>query len=405
MRFTTKLLPSLSGNVGVLTLNNLKSLNALDADMLNCMEDVLTEWFNPSHGSGDCLVNALLVKGAAESSTDPNQKKRFAFCAGGDVKQMYLAGLQEHDRTSSESGRIGQGNPGFDTADFFRKEYVVDYMLATIPVPQISIWDGIVMGGGVGISIHGKYRVATENTVWAMPETAIGLFPDVGMLYWLSRNVSKPVATYLALTGQRLHAPDLLYTGIATHYVQSKDLPAFEQELIQMSSTSKLTDFAAPLLMSYHRELIHNDGISAPILKVNEAAIQTAFQSTSFDVKMEEIMERLLNLKGDFSHTTFQTLSKMSPTSLKLTLEGLRRSYTECSDLKDDLVMEYRMGQSCVRRLDGDFYKGVKAVLVDKNKNGTPSWNPTALEEVTDEMIQSYFEPIENEWTIPTSKM
>ena len=241
MRFTTNILPSRSGNLGILLLNNPKPQHALNLEMMHCMQDVLQQWYK------DDTMAAILVKASTETKVP-------AFCAGGDVKQVYLSGLKTpevrvDEESPSQSGNSssstpttattrpllvehGQGVPGLDTAEFFRQEYYVNHMLATASKPQISLWDGVVMGGGVGISTHGKYRVATERTVWAMPETAIGLFPDVGSLYWMPRLLtSAGMANYLALTGARLKAPDLIETGIATHYVPSHRLEELEDAL------------------------------------------------------------------------------------------------------------------------------------------------------------------------------
>lgn len=153
MRFTPLLLPSRSGNLGVITLNNPKALNALTMEMIDCMNDVLDEWHDEASN-----LKAVLVHAA--------QAKRPAFCAGGDVKSIY-------EDTVFENGKDNL------SSEFFRQEYKVNYKIATWDKPQVAFWDGLVMGGGAGISVHGKYRVSTENTVFAMPETAIGFFPDV----------------------------------------------------------------------------------------------------------------------------------------------------------------------------------------------------------------------------------
>jgi enoyl-CoA hydratase/carnithine racemase len=184
MRFTIKVLPSRASNLGVIELNNPKALNSLSLDMIECLQDVLEAWMQ------DSTMKAILFKGA--------QGKRPCFCAGGDVKAVWEIGVKnEHPRTSQ----------------FFFQEYRVNHAIATCRKPIVSLWDGVVMGGGVGISIHGKYRVATENSLFAMPETAIGLFPDVGSMFWMPRLLSMPMARYLSLTGQRLAAPDPYWSG------------------------------------------------------------------------------------------------------------------------------------------------------------------------------------------------
>lgn len=174
MRFSTKILPSRCGHVGIIELNSLKSLNALDLGMVRAMTDVLSHWQN------DPTLKLTMVTSV---SPEPEQQRK-VFCAGGDVKSIYesVQLLSKRDDKEEEelNRKVGHGIPGHLSADFFREEYTLNYMIASQQhekLPQVSIWDGIVMGGGVGISIHGKYRVATENSLFAMPETAIGFFP------------------------------------------------------------------------------------------------------------------------------------------------------------------------------------------------------------------------------------
>jgi enoyl-CoA hydratase/carnithine racemase len=381
MRYTTRLLPSRSGNMGILMLNNPEKLHALSLDMIQCMQDVLQQWYQ------DDSMMAILLK-------SPPTKKVPAFCSGGDVKQVYLSGIE-----TKNSIVHGQGAPGVDTAEFFRQEYQVNHMLATATKPHVSFWDGIVMGGGVGISIHSRYRVATENTVWAMPETAIGLFPDVGSMYWMPRMLqSYPgLATYLACTGQRLKASDLVATGLATHYVPSNKLPFLEAALISASaSSSTLTDndVVAPVLNSFNES---PTGDSA----LDRGAIALAF---GHQASMESIFEALDKMQkddsNDFARATLSTLQKMSPTSLKVTLEGLRRGGdpTTTPSITNDLQMEFRMSQAFMRS-NSDFYEGIRAVLIDKDHN--PKWNPNHISKMPDDDVTSYFAPIAHEWAMP----
>lgn len=266
------------------------------------------------------------------------------------------------------------------------------------------------MGGGVGISIYGHYRVATENTVFAMPETAIGLFPDVGSMYWMPRLLSPHthagIAVYLALTGQRLRAADLVYCGLATHHVPAAQLNDLEAALVTASTqqqSSSPNDILAPVLSSYH---------STPAIPPEEShlakhkdAIADVFGPALEDGQygVETICSALQQRSDDFGRTTLQTLQGMSPTSLKVTLEGLRRG-AAVGSLGEDLVMEFRMAQHFMRP-GSDFREGVRAALVDKD--GKPQWNPASLEAVTDKMVESYFAPLSHEWEVPgsTSKL
>lgn len=153
-----------------------------------------------------------------------------AFCAGGDVKACYQSLIDNPNL-------VCNGKPGVVNSDFFREEYRMNYRIGTSKIPQVSLWKGIVMGGGVGISIHGKYRVATDNTLFAMPETAIGLFPDVGGTYWLPK-LPNNYGNYIGLTGVRLHSYDLLHSGIATHFVKQTLLPDLEAALANVGPLS-----------------------------------------------------------------------------------------------------------------------------------------------------------------------
>ena len=372
MRFTTQILPKRCGNIGVILLNNPKPLHALSLEMVHFLQDILPSWY------ADDSIQAILFRAS-------NETKVPAFCAGGDVKQVYLNGIQavEKDGVAVEHG---QGVPGIPTAEFFRQEYTVNHMLATATKPQISIWDGIVMGGGVGLSIYGKYRIATENTTFAMPETGIGLFPDVGSMYWMPRILDKGMSRYVALTGVRLRAADLVKTGIATHFIPSDKLDAFETALIAASQTDNKDELANTIDR-------YNEQPPGDTKLDYEKIGQTFGPATS----VEDVVERLEATGEDdaFRETTLDTLRKMSPTSLKLTMEGLKRGEA-CKTITEDLVMEFRMAQACMRPETSDFYEGIRSVLIDKDHN--PQWNPRQLEDVTSEAIDRYFDPLEYEW-------
>lgn len=391
MRFTPHLLPSRSANVGVLLLNNSKALNAVSLDMINCMQDVLNEWIKQD----DC-PKGVLIKSTKEDSKVP------AFCAGGDLKRLYEEDLAEIG--------FGQGKPALHSSEFFRQIYLLNDLLAAFTTSSLalyqdksipafsnnpvvlSFWDGIVMGGGVGISIYGKYRVATERTVFAMPETSIGLFPDIGSMYWMPRLMSPPLALYLALTGRRLHAPDLIYTGLATHYVPSAKLDELEQELV-IASNKDIADPFGPVLDSFHKSTDPPPEECCLVRDIDD--IEKYFSNPK---SVEDIMETLSASETiSFAGQTHAILSRMSPTSLKVTMLGLEKGAV-AANISEDLRMEFRMTQ-CFLRTRGshrsDFYEGVRAAVVDKDRN--PSWNPASLEEATPEYVESFFEPVERE--------
>jgi enoyl-CoA hydratase/carnithine racemase len=377
MSTTLQFLPSLSANLGILQLNNPASLNALTLEMIRSMTPTLRKWQRTG-------VRATLMVG---TPYEKNGKVKPAFCAGGDVKKVYLAGIGKEDKSI--------------TTDFFREEYQLNYMIATQAphLPQVSIWDGVVMGGGVGLSVHGKYRVATERTIFAMPECKIGLFPDVGGTWWIPRlklynqwksGLVGGVGNYLALTGGRLAAEDLLYAGIATHYVKSENLDDLKSALAESTTNSSADDSSgdcvAGVLMSFHD---HNVDTKSSFLSQNRNDIDFAFDGKD---SMEEIIAALESMGEDsqFGQSTLNTLKQMSPTSLKVTLEGLKRG-AKLSSVGEALQMEYRMSQAFMRE-GSDFYEGIRAALVDKD--GKPQWSPQTLEEVTEDIVDSYFKPL-----------
>lgn len=377
MRVTTKLLPSRINNLGVLLLNNPKALHALTRDMVDCADDVLREWKN------DPSIKAILIKSSSKGL------KRAAFCAGGDVKSVYLKGLDQQKYQKSETERE-------KPEDFFRYEYRVNHKLATCidTIPIVSFWDGLVMGGGVGLSIHGKYRVATERTLFSMPECRIGLFPDVGSMWWMTRLLKRrATANYLALTGQQMKPTDLLYTGLATHYVPSNRLEDLEHALAEATNkceedgNENTRDVVASTLMSFHEHI----PIDRCYLAINKEIIEKTFSGESVD----EIFVDLKKADTEFSRSTLELLEKMSPTSMKVTMEGLNRG-SKCKTIEEDLQMEFRMAKACIQP-GSDFYEGIRSVLVDKDNS--PKWKPATIKEVSEETVQNYFAPIKNEWT------
>jgi enoyl-CoA hydratase/carnithine racemase len=361
---TNKLLASQTKNLGVITLNNPNALHALTHDMMEGLEDIFREWKIQSENPA---VNAILLKSSPA--------KRPSFCAGGDVKAVYQEGMKN-----------GGGTP----EDFFFHEYRVNHAIATTKIPIVSLWDGVVMGGGAGISVHGRYRVATENSLFAMPECAIGLFPDVGSMWWMTRLLQRPVANFLALTGQRIYSADLVHTGLATHYAPSNQLVGLEAALVDATATDH-EDAIAKVLGSFHETIDTSDCHLAK----HEQTIHDTFGAES----VEDIVDNLYLESSDFSQAALEAIKKQSPTSLKVTLEGLKRGAT-CTTIDDDLKMEYRMAKACVRP-GSDFYEGIRSVLIDRDH--APKWNPATIEAVTQDKVEKFFAPIENEWTAAES--
>uniref|UniRef100_A0A8C0ERK5 3-hydroxyisobutyryl-CoA hydrolase n=1 Tax=Bubo bubo TaxID=30461 RepID=A0A8C0ERK5_BUBBB len=338
------------GGAGIITLNRPKALNALSFPMIQQIYPQIKTW------EQDPETFLIIIKGTGEK----------AFCAGGDIIAI------------SDAGKVGDRL----TQDFFREEYILNNAIGTCKKPYVALIDGITMGGGVGLSVHGHFRVATERTLFAMPETAIGLFPDVGGGYFLPR-LSGKIGYFLALTGFRLKGRDVLKAGIATHFVESEKLPALEKDLIALKSPS--TENIADLLNSYHVKS-KVDQEKEFVLDEHMEKINSLFSANS----MEEIVKKLKQDGSPFAIKQLETINKMSPTSLKMTLRQLKEGAS--MSLQEVLTMEYRLTQACMR--GHDFYEGVRAVLIDKDQS--PRWKPAALEEVSDEFVDDCFKPLGN---------
>lgn len=294
------------GDKGIITLNRPKALNALDTSMVNKLYPTLAKW--------QTQKSLVIIKGAGGK----------AFCAGGDVKSLALAGLKG-DRSIGEK--------------FFKEEYKTNGLIGNYKIPYVAFISGIVMGGGVGLSVHGKYRVATETTTFAMPETQIGLFPDVGGSYFLPRLPGK-LGLYLALTGYRLKGVDVLKAGIATHFCDSKKLDEVESDLIKCADEA-----AIKKVLEKHNDIKGEFSLSPHLQQINRC-----FSGDS----VEEIIARLEKDGSEWAKKTIETLNKMSPTSLKVTVKllglGANLNLDQC------LQMEYRLAVNCLANTD--FYEG-----------------------------------------------
>jgi enoyl-CoA hydratase len=338
--------------VATLTINRPRALNALTLENYRRFAPALAGW------AEDPAVRAVVVRGAGGR----------AFCAGGDVRAVY------------EAGRGIKGDPSL-TAVFFAEEYRLIRAIHHFPRPYIAIVDGITMGGGAGISINGGYRIATERTLFAMPETAIGLFPDVGATRFLNRCPGR-VGRYLGLTGARLAAADALYCGFATHFIEQHRIDALLCALagIAWRNGDEFEQVAALFAeFACHPE-------PAPL-----AALRPAIDRCFSADAIEPILEALAAESGDtaaWAATTHAELLKKSPTSLKVTLRQLilGRGF----DLEEALVLEYRLTQHFMGA--ADFYEGVRAVVIDKDQQ--PRWQPATLAEVADAVVDSYFAPL-----------
>ncbi len=328
------------GRGGIITLNRPKALNALTLDMVRAIHLQLDAWRD------DRAVELVIIRGAGER----------AFCAGGDIRALY------------ESGK--SGNPY--AIDFYAHEYKLNALIKRYPKPYIALINGIAMGGGVGVSVHGSYRVAGEGCVFAMPETGIGLFPDVGGTYFLPRMPGE-TGMYIALTGARLNVVDCFATGIATHMI-----PAPQHETL----TQSLCEDDGPLEQVLSHAAVRPDEQSR-VLGLRPS-IDRHFAAAS----VEEIFSSLALDKSLFASETLKTLQTKSPTSLKVAYrqirEGAKLSFEDCMRLEFRLTNRFMAGR--------DFYEGVRALIIDKDQ--VPEWNPSRLEGVSGAAIDAYFAPL-----------
>ena len=330
---------AVNGRLGLITLNRPKALNALTLGMIRELDPKLREWAH------DSRVQAVAITGAGDK----------AFCAGGDVRAVWEAGKQGTDVL---------------TYEFFFEEYRLNRLIHRYPKPYIALIDGIAMGGGLGLSVHGRYRVVTERAVFAMPESAIGLFPDVGGSWFLDRCCPGKLGTFLGLTGTRLLGADLIHSGLATHLTRSADLTALSEALAHTPPEAALHRFA-------------REPGTAPLVP-HRAAIDRAFAKRS----VEAIIEAL-GAEGEWGAKHAAGLATRSPTSLKATLRLLQKHHR--LDVEDCLKGEFRLVQ---RVMAGhDFYEGIRAVLIDKDN--APKWNPATLAETTDDAIEALFAPLD----------
>ncbi len=334
--------------IALVTLNRPKALNALTIEMFRALDRHLLAW------AEDPAVRAVVIEGAGKR----------AFCAGGDIQALY---------------RDGRGDVG---ETLFREEYAMNRRIRFYGKPYIALIDGVTMGGGVGVSEHGSHRVVTEHTLFAMPETGIGFFPDVGGSYFLPRLPGK-LGMFLGLTGHRIKAADCLYCELADHYIERGRLEDVKRALRQADWDSAVAGADAGTVVSQVLESFESEP-GAPELPAQRAAIDRCFSGSS----LESIIAALQAEDSDWSSELLKQLAKRSPTSLKVTF----RQICEGADLDFDaaMVMEYRLSQAFMQ--SHDFYEGVRALLIDKDN--APKWRPAHLEEVTAESVAAYFAPL-----------
>jgi len=340
--------------IGRITLNRPQALHSLTGPMCESLKSAVDRW------SVDSDLHLVMVDHAEGTR---------GFCAGGNIR-MFI-----------EIGEVGP-NELKEFRHFFSIEYSMNVAISQFPKPYLSILDGVVMGGGVGISIYGSHRVATEKTIFAMPETAIGLFPDIGAGYFLPR-LPGQLGTWLGLTGARLKGSDVAAIGLATHYVRSTEITKLKSQLAQTDFSDDASGALNQVLSEY----------SAPVPEAGYLQHADCINRCFVHDTAEEIVAALQEEESDWAAEQWKALRSMCPTSVKITLRQLREG-AKSQSLEENMPMEYRI---VWRRVESqDLIEGVRAVFETKNRK--PRWSPATIEEVTDEMVDSYFQPLgENE--------
>jgi enoyl-CoA hydratase len=330
------------GSLRRLTLNRPQALNAITLDMAVTMIALMREW------ADDPAVGTVLIDGAGER----------AFCAGGDIRALY------------DAAKSGGSLP----AHFWATEYRLNVLIARYPKPVIAIMDGMVMGGGVGLSAHAAHRVVTDRSTVAMPEVGIGFFPDVGASFPLSRAPGF-VGSYLALTGNRAGAADAIYCGLADVHIAAPRLAEIPATLADCRTGEHVRARLAELSTSPAR-----GGLPAA-----QPWIDRCY---SVD-RVQNIVDRLQDSSEEPAQAALQAMRKASPTSLKITLRNVRQA-ASFKRVEECFQQDYRIALACVA--GHDFIEGIRAAIVDKDRK--PAWHPDKLEAVTPEIVERHFRSV-----------
>jgi enoyl-CoA hydratase/carnithine racemase len=335
--------------IAFITLNRPAALNALSFGMIGELRALLRRC------ADDLEIKGILLRGAGEK----------AFCAGGDIRALY--------QSFKQAGRLHH--------EFFAAEYVVDYLLYAYPKPYIALLDGITMGGGMGLAQGSGLRIVGERTRIAMPEVGIGLFPDVGASYFLSR-LPGSLGLYLALTGTQIRGADALYARLADVYLPPAAITALVDDLSNLQWSS---DVAGDI-----RRLVHAhaaQGLPARSLSVLRPAIDLHFSRGSVASILASLEAESRPEYADWAQKTAKLMRQRSPTMMAVTLRQLERGKT--LDLADCFRMEIAMVAQCFEQ--GDFIEGVRAVIIDKDNS--PRWSPDRIEDVSDASVDVFFRP------------
>ncbi|HTX97299.1 MAG TPA: enoyl-CoA hydratase/isomerase family protein [Mycobacterium sp.] len=336
-----EVLTSVEGNVGLITLNRPKAINSLNQQMVDALSATLSGWEN------DDAVHTVVLSGAGERG----------LCAGGDVVAVYDSARKD----------------GVEVRKFWRDEYLLNGQIGRFPKPYVSLMDGIVMGGGVGVSAHGSVRVVTETSKVAMPEVGIGFVPDVGGAFLLSRAPGL-LGLHAALTGAAFTGSDAIAMGFADHYVPHGDLGAFKQAIIA-------------------------DGVEGALAKhaIEPPPSELAAQHYWIDEcyagdTVEDIMAALRGHDAGPAQDAANLIATRSPIAVSVALEAVRRA-AKLETLEDVLVQDYRVSSASAR--SHDLVEGIRAQIIDKDRN--PKWSPASLAAVTAADVEAYFAPVDDD--------
>ena len=335
----------LKQNAAILTLYRERYLNTLTLEMIEKIDKHLRNIANNKN------IHMVIFKGDGEKS----------FCAGGDVKSLYEEKFKGVNKLRKQ---------------FFYKEYRLNYLIKKYKKPIISLVNGICMGGGVGIAMHSNITVVSEKVTFAMPETAIGLFPDVGSGHILSK-LEDNIGIYIGLTGKRLNSNDLIDLKLANYCIKYEEFEKIENLLVKIKTKKSIKK----ILEKYEIKT------SSQLFPSLNKKISKVFKHN----KVEDIILSLKQSNEKWSQEALEALKKMSPTSLKVTLKQIKLA--KSLSLKDELIMEYRLSQACMAGVD--FYEGIRSVLVDKDFNA--KWNPKLIDEVDSNLVSLHFKSLGND--------
>ena len=333
------------GAAGIIRLNRPRAINAVTLEMFRDIDMALDAF------EADSAVGLILLEGAGERG----------LCAGGDIRALY-----EDSKVKGDLGKI-----------LWREEYILNARIAKFPKPYVAFMDGIVMGGGVGLSAHSSHRVVTERTKLAMPEVGLGFFPDVGGTWLLSRSPGE-IGTYFGLTGQTMNGPDAVYAHFADAVVPSGKLAALREALVNLRAGVNAAEVKAVI------EGFTTGETAGPV-----AALQPQVDRWFAHDRMQDIVAALRRDDSELAQSTLKTLNEKSPRGMVVALRLLRLARAS-SSLEECLVREYRAALQVFA--SDDFREGVRAAVIDKDRN--PKWSPPAIEDVMPEMVAPYFAEI-----------